>query len=68
MSPKSFVQFHQERTEILWVQVRCLDTDRDTDRDTHRPGPRGGPSIGGPPKKDQSYQKGTPKGDNRYKL
>ena len=64
MSPKSFIQFHQEGRKILWVQVRCLDTDRDT----HRPGPRGGPSIGGPPKKDQSYQKGTPKGDNRYKL
>ena len=26
MSPQSFVQFHQEGTEILWVQVRCLQT------------------------------------------
>ena len=64
MSPKSFIQFHPEGRKILWVKVRWLDTDRDT----HRPGPRGGPSIGGPPKKDQSYQKGTPKGDNVYKI
>ena len=68
MSPKSFIQFHQEGRKILWVQVRCLDIDRDTERDTHIPGPIGGPTRGGPPKKDQSYQKGTPKGDNRYKL
>ena len=64
MSPKSFVQFHHVGTDISWVQVRCPERYRET----HRPGPRGGPTRGGPPKKDQSYQKGTPKGDNRYKL
>ena len=40
MSPKSFVQCHQEGTEILWVQVRCLQTDRKQETGD-RPGPRG---------------------------
>ena len=47
MSPKSFVQFHQEGTEILWVQVRCLQTNI---QDTNRPGPRGDSTRGGSPK------------------
>ena len=50
MSPKSFVQFHQEGTEISWVQVRCPETERETERETDRPGPRGGSTRGGPPK------------------
>ena len=50
MSPKSFVQFHQEGPEILWVQVRCLDTEIQSYRETDRPGSRGGPTKGGPPK------------------
>ena len=45
MSPKSLIQFHQEGRKILWVQVRCPETDRHTDR----PGSRGGPTRGGPP-------------------
>ena len=47
MSPKSFIQFHQEGTKISRVQVRCPETEIHT----HRPGPRGGPTRGGPPKK-----------------
>ena len=27
MSPKSFIQFHQEGRKILWFQVICPDTD-----------------------------------------
>ena len=38
MSPKSFIQFHQEVRKILGVQVRCPDTGYT--QDTHRPGPR----------------------------
>ena len=54
MSPKSFVQFHQEGTEILWVQVRCLQTHKQTgDKQTDRPGPRGGSTRGWPPKNEQ---------------
>ena len=32
MSPKSFIQFHQEGRKILGVQVRCLQTHRQTHR------------------------------------
>ena len=38
MSPKSFIQFHQEGTKILWVQVRCPQRNRD--REKNGPGPR----------------------------
>ena len=34
MCPKSFIQFHQEGTKILQVQVRCPDTDRETEKQT----------------------------------
>ena len=54
MSPKSFIQFHQEGRKILGVQVRCLQTGNR--QETHRPGFRGGPTRGGPPKKIK-YQK-----------
>ena len=50
MSPKSFIQFHQEGTKILQVQVRCPETQRQTEKQTHRPDSRGGPTRGGPPK------------------
>ena len=36
MSLKSFDQFYQEGTEILWVYVRCL-----AHKHRNRPGPRG---------------------------
>ena len=34
MSPKSFIQFHQEGTEISWVQVRCPETKKQRNRQT----------------------------------
>ena len=46
MSPKSFIQFHQEGRQILGVQVICPQTDIETDR----PAPRGDPTRGGSPK------------------
>ena len=46
MSPKSFIQFHQEGRKISGVQVRCPQRDRETER----PGPRGDPTSGGSPK------------------
>ena len=51
MSPKSFIQFHQEGTKISIVQVRCPETEIQTEIQTDRPGPRGSPTRGGPPKK-----------------
>ena len=53
MSPKSFVQFNsiQEGTEILWVQLICLQTDTET----NRPGPRGDSTIGGSPKNQRHH-------------
>ena len=51
MSPKGFIQLHQEGTQILQVQVRCPETDKQRDRETDRPSSRGGPTRGGPPKK-----------------
>ena len=53
MSPKSFIQFHQEGRKILGVQVRCLDTG-DKQETGNRPGPRGGSTRGGPPKNKAS--------------
>ena len=35
MSPKSFIQFHQEGTKISRVQVRCPERDRDTEKHTN---------------------------------
>ena len=35
MSPKSFIQFHQEGTEISWVQVRCPETKKQRNRQTN---------------------------------
>ena len=52
MSPKSFIQFHQEGTKVLQVQVRCLQGQTDR-QEKNRPGPRGDPTRGGPPKKSQ---------------
>ena len=34
MSPKSFIQFHQEGTKISRVQVRCPERDKDTEKHT----------------------------------
>ena len=52
MSPKSFIQFNQEGTKILQVQVRCLQRRKEGRRQRNRTGPRGDSTWGGSPKKD----------------
>ena len=52
MSPKSFIQFHQEGRKILGVQVVCPQTDIETDR----PAPRGDPNRDGSPKNETKKQ------------